>query len=128
MSNPKTQKEYDELFWRFINSEIPNIIQILTLPSLLGILIKNTAHDPWLFIITTTLLAKYLGAKTTQFINGLHPITTNDPLHPDFTKPLLSRLEVSVRAFNFKNSLVLALLITGGTAIVIAVVRSGISR
>lgn len=63
------QKNNKDQFWSFIISEIPNIVQIVGIPSLFGIaIIKNSFFGFVIPILVSYLLSSYLIQRSVIFL------------------------------------------------------------
>lgn len=70
MTKISTKEKYNELFWDFWKKEIPNIIQILTLPTFFGVLIKNNFVLFFIFVFTVYLISTYTVTKMVELIKN----------------------------------------------------------
>jgi hypothetical protein len=118
----KERKKYNEQFWTFWKQEIPNVIQILTLPSFFGVLIKNYFFDLALFILTIVLLANYTSSKMTEFISEKYPLP-NHLSHSNLSKSLDSRWNLITYGFSNRNNLIMATVLTIVTASIVILAR-----
>jgi hypothetical protein len=117
--NLETQK-YRKLYLDFWWQEAPSLIQILTLPSFFGVLVKNYTIDLVLFILTVIILANYIRVRIPKFVNSEFPLT-GDQSKPEFTKALTCREGLINYGFSDIN-LLFAAIITALTAVLLVVI------
>lgn len=127
MSKRVANTKYRELYIQFLKQEIPNIIQILTLPSFFGVLIKNNTFDFILLGITGLLIINYLTARLNKFIVSEYPISVKEPDGDHLMKQLNYRQEFAEYAYSNKSALLISIGVILITAAIVIIVRQNIS-
>lgn len=64
------KSEYRKLYFKFLDLEIPNFIQILGVVSLLGFLFKNIYFSIFAILIASFLFDRYLLARFFEFVKA----------------------------------------------------------
>lgn len=69
MREKDNKNYYLDLYFSFLRGEIPNIVQILSFPTLFGVLIKIQLVSPFIVsVIVNQLLTQYFMEKMSKFL------------------------------------------------------------